>query len=189
MKGITIACICIPIISAIILGYLLYTKVELLTEFLSYVIYFLMAGIITPIGILVYAHLHKPHKDNLKEIYKRIHGELKDSLDSLDGTLDRTTIQYKINGKLINYKHIYMNHKVFEGLVNSGDFNQIDHKLQQPIQDIYGKIDIHDDYVKKIVELENGSTKEDEYVLILNGNEKELLSSIPLVMKELKKYF
>jgi hypothetical protein len=80
---------------------------------------------------------------------------------------------------------MYMNHKGFEGLVNSGDFNQIDHKLQQPIQDIYGKIDIHDEYVKKIVELENGSTKEEEYVLILNGNEKNLLASIPPVMKEL----
>jgi len=124
-----------------------------------------------------------------KETYQKIYTELKDCLDSLDGTLNRKTWQYEIKGKKVNYKHIYMNHKVFDGLVNSGDFNNIDHELQQPLQDIYGKINIHDEYVKKISELEDNSTSETEYALILNEYEKGLLKEIPTMMKKLKKYF
>lgn len=185
MKSITIICVIVPIISAIILGYLLYTEKELLSEFLSYVVYFLMAGIITPIGILVVSHLHKPRNDELKEIYKKLHEELKDGLESLNSTLDRKTIQSEINGKKIAYKHIYMNHKVFDGLVNSGDFNHISHDLQQPIQDIYGKIEIHDKFVQKIVD-DNVWPPNDEYVLTLNEYEKKLLEEVPPILKKLQ---
>ncbi len=150
-------------------------------------------GVLLVIGAIVFVYDYKTRQsdksNNHKEIYKKIHTELKDGLDSLDGTLDRKTIQYKINGKNVNYKHINMNHKVFDGLVNSGDFNQISHELQQPLQDIYGKINIHNEYVKKIVELEDNSPSEEEFALILNGYEKELLDEIPPMMKNLKKCF
>lgn len=152
---------------------------------------FILIGLMIAGGLVLvydYRKSNSEKSDISKKTYQKIHTELKDSLDSLDGTLDRQTIRYEINDKNVNYKHIYMNHKVFDGLVNSGDFNQISHKLQQPLQDIYGKIDIHDEYVKKIVELENDS-HEEEYVLILNKREKELLKDIPPIMVKLKKYF
>lgn len=179
----------IAVILATIVGYLVEWDMTKLVESTTIIAYFLISGIIAS---LVYGW--KPRldtlfdKQNRKEIYKKINEELKDSLDSLNGTLDRITNQYEINGKQVSYKHIYMNYKVFEGFVNSGDFNHIDHQLQQPIQDIYGKITIHNEYVKKIVELKNDPTREDEYVLILNENEKELLREIPIIMEKLKKY-
>lgn len=182
----------IAVILAIIVGYLVEWDLTKLVEANTIIAYFLIGGIIASL-----AYGWKPrldnffdkNKDNDKELLKKLHEELKDGLDSLNGTLDRITKQFEINGKKVNYKHIYMNYKVFEGLVNSGDFNHIDHKLQQPVQDIYGKINIHNEYVKKIVELESDSAKEDEYVLILNGCERELLNDIPHLMEKLKKYF
>lgn len=139
------------------------------------------------IGAIVFVYDYRTRKDvsvSSKEICQKIHEELKDGIESLDGTLDRKTRQHEINGKKINYKHIYMNHKTFDGYVNSGDFNKIKHELQTPLQDVYGKIEIHDKYVKKA---ENNAT--DDTVLTLNQYEKELLKEIPPMMKNLKKYF
>ena len=157
-----------------------------MTDFLSYVVYFLMGGIITPIGILVYSNLKKSNNDMQKAIYQKIHEELKDGIESLNGTLDRMTLQHEINGKKINYKHIYMNRKVFDGYINSGEFNTINYKFQQPIQDIYGKIEIHDNLVKKI-ETNGYSLNTD--ILNLNKIEKELINEVPLIMEKLRKYF
>lgn len=136
------------------------------------------------VGAIVFFYEYKTRKTDSKEICQKIYGELKDGIESLDGTLDRKTIQHEINGKKINYKHIYMNHKVFDGYVNSGDFNQIHHELQQPIQDIYGKISIHDEFVKKAVDCPI-----DDDILILNQYEKELKKEIPPIMEKLKNYF
>ncbi|KAG2478955.1 MAG: hypothetical protein NPMRTH1_180002 [Nitrosopumilales archaeon] len=178
----------IAVILAIIVGYLIDWDFTKLVETDTIIAYFLIGGIMASL-----AYGWKPRldsffdkdKNNDKEIYKKIHTELKDGIESLNGTLDRKTIQYEIEGKKVVYKHIYMNHNVYDGLVNSGDFNQINHELQQPLQDIYGKINIHDDFVKKIVELEDNSSP-DEYVLILNKYEKELLNEIPPIMEKLK---
>ncbi|MGI0086459.1 MAG: hypothetical protein ACREBI_00655 [Nitrosotalea sp.] len=121
-----------------------------------------------------------------KELYRKIHEELKDGIESLDNTLERDTYKVEVQGKEIYWKHIFMNHAVYDSLINSGDFNQIDHKLQQPIQNIYGKINIHDEHVRK---MNDDDSKIQEYAIILDKYEKELLKDIPPVMQELKKYF
>jgi len=182
----------IAVILTIIVGYLVEWNFRKLVETNTIIAYFLIGGIITSS-----AYGWKPRLDrffdrdkgNHTDLFKNLHEELKDSLESLNGTLDRKTIQYEINGKNVNYKHIYMNHAVFDALVNSGDFNHINDKLQQPIQDIYAKIKLHNDYVKKIAELENNSQYQEEYASILNGYEKESLREIPPMMDKLKKYF
>lgn len=148
---------------------------------------------IIPIGLLsliivagiVFVYDYRTRKPDNKDIHKKLCEELKDGIESLDGTLDRETQQHEINGKKTNYKHIYMNHKVFDGYVNSGDYNQIYHELQQPLQDVYHKITIHDQLVQKIVD--NEYVNED--ILTLNQIEKELLKEIPPMMESLKKYF
>jgi len=183
----------ITVILAIITGLLVDWDFSKLVENQTILAYFLIAGILTSVGYgwkpRIDSLFRKHENDeNTKDFYKKIHTELKDGLESLNGTLDRKTRQHEIEEKKIVYKHIYMNHNVYDGLVNSGDFNQINHELQQPLQDIYGKINIHDDFVKKIVELEDNSSP-DEYVLILNKYEKELLKEIPPTMEKLKKCF
>ena len=151
---------------------------------------------IIPLGLLsliiiagvVFVYDYRTRKDGTidhKEICQNIHTELKDGIESLDGTLPRKTRQHEINGKKIIYKHIYMNHNTFDGYVNSGEFNIINRELQQPIQDIYKKIEIHDEYVKKC----KSDPIDNNDVLTLNQYEKELLKEIPLVMEDLKKYF
>jgi len=137
-------------------------------------------------GIYEYKMGKKNSKNDNKELHKKLYEELKDGIESLDGTLDRFMRQHEINGKKINYIHIYMNHKVFDGYVNSGNFNHVHHELSQPLQDIYLKISIHDDLVKKIVDQ---GYAVDEDVLTLNKNETELKNEIPLMMKKLKQYF
>jgi len=117
----------------------------------------------------------------IQDITKKIYDELKDGIESLDGTLPRKTRQHEINGKRIIYKHIYMNHNTFDGYVNSGEFNQINHELQQPLQDIYKKIEIHDEYVKKC----ESDPVDDNDVLTLNQYEKELKKEIPSMMENL----
>ena len=151
----------------------------------DYVLIPLILSVIV-IGIYYYVTSKKNLQDgDIKEICHKIHEELKDGIESLDGTLNRETQQHEINGKKINYKHIYMNRKVFDGYVNSGDFNQIQHELQQPLQDIYLKISIHDDLIKKIVD--------NEYIIedisTLNQIEREMIKEIPSMMRSLKKYF
>lgn len=56
--------IVIPIACSITLGFLLYTEEELLTEFLSQAIYFLIAGIVTPLGIIFWKKIQKHNIDS-----------------------------------------------------------------------------------------------------------------------------
>ncbi|MCE9653408.1 MAG: hypothetical protein K8Q89_10215 [Nitrosarchaeum sp.] len=140
------------------------------------------------IGAIVFVYDYRTRKNGSvsnKEVCKKIHGELKDGIESLDGHLDRKTQEHEINGKKVHYKHIYMNHRVYDGYVNSGNFNEIHHTLQQPIQDVYHKITIHDQLVQKIVD----NDYVDDDVITLNQIEIEMIKEIPSVMESLKKYF
>lgn len=170
-----------------ILGYLHQWDYGILLETDKLIVAFLISGILGSLGYGWKPRIEKifekdESKDKTKNIYNQLYIELKDSLDSLDGILERETYEYTINEKHVAYKHIFMNHKVFDGLVNSGDFNKIDSKLHQPLQDIYGKIEIHDDYVGKIIE-----SPSDDFALVLNKYENELLDEIPPLIEKLKK--
>ncbi|MDE1765860.1 MAG: hypothetical protein KGI27_06245 [Thaumarchaeota archaeon] len=180
----------ISVILAGITGYIVNWNVSTLIANQTVIAYFLLGGIIAS---LVYGwkprlerFFEKHENHEKKELYKKIHEELKDAIESLDNTLERDTYKVEVQGKEIYWKHIFMNHAVYDSSIYSGDFNQIDHKLQQPIQDIYGKINLHYQGVKKIVDDRENAV---EQAPILDGYEKELRKDIPTVMNELKKYF
>jgi len=159
----------------------------LLNEIHSNLVDFILIGLMI-LGGIVFAYDYRTRKDenvNDKDICQKIHEELKDGIDSLDGTLTRETQEHEIEGKKIHYKHIYMNRKVFEGYFNSGNFNHINHKLQQSLQDIYHKIKIHDELVQKVVDKQYVN----DDIIELNKIEKEMLKEIPSMMESLKKYF
>lgn len=58
--------IIVPVICSIILGIALYFEESLLSEFLSQAIYFLIAGIVTPLGILIWKKIPKTEATNTK---------------------------------------------------------------------------------------------------------------------------
>lgn len=179
-------------VSGIVLGLVLpdiWTESKtILSEIHPYLAQSIVGGLLITGGIVYFFESRKPSKIQ-KEICEKIFNELDDGLQSLNGKLDRKTFECEIDGKKIYYKHIYMNYQVYDGYINSGDFNKIDHIIQQPIQDIFGKIKIHNEYVKKIVASELDPCDNLDYVSILNETEKELLNDIPPIMLKLKNIF
>ncbi len=100
-----------------ILGYLHQWDYGMLLETDKLIVAFLISGILGSLGYGWKPRIGQifekdENKDKTKNIYNQLYIELKDSLDSLDGTLERETYEYTINEKRIAYKHIFMNHKV-----------------------------------------------------------------------------
>ena len=149
----------------------------------------ILLAVIVSIAVVAYVIGVKKDNSDKREFCKKIHDELMDTLNSLNGMLGRETKEVIIDNKKIHYKHVYLNYLVFDTSINSGEFNLIKSNLQQSIQDIYGKIKIHDEFVRKIVNIELDPEQilvvPDDYYIILNKHEKEMLQEIPVILTKL----
>lgn len=78
-KATDIVLLVVPIICSIILTVTIYSEESLLVEFLSQAIYFLIAGIVTPLGILAWKKI--PKSDDLESKLKHSENEILNALN------------------------------------------------------------------------------------------------------------
>lgn len=76
----------VALVSALSLGILLYIKNDLIHDFLNYLIYFLITGIVTPIGILLWKAVSRPQEFGIKSKDQQNTAEsrLDELLDEID---------------------------------------------------------------------------------------------------------
>ena len=150
---------------------------------------------IAPIIFIVKQRLHK--RTERQETSKSLHEELRDALESLDGTKGRQVMKIKIGNVDKYYTLTFMNYDMYDSLIFSGQIQSINHDLQQKIQDIFRRIKGHQEYLKYTSQLRDNAKLNDKdmdetttpYYSLIADYESELEELIPPIMKELEKNF
>ena len=160
------------------------------------------AAIVTMIslGTSPAVYFWKKRQDSMDErsrASKNLHIELNDALDGLNEK--RYTGSFK-KAKVPNGEYYFMNrmlnHDFYDSLVFSGKINFLPPKIQQSTQDAFQKIKDHNNYLKKIRDIEDDADEEEDvskkttrYYKMLDKIEDRLLSDIPVVKEKLAKEF
>ena len=88
-----------------------------------------------------------------KQASKNLYLELKDTLNSLDGQKHQSdSYSVNIKNEKGNDVEVYFinrdfNHDVYDSMVSSGRINLLEPELQQPIQDIFKRIKMHNKFL------------------------------------------
>ena len=133
--------------------------------------------------------------DERTRISRNLHGELKDTLDTLEwrtkkGAKEGVTVE--ANGDIYRYADKFLNHDVYDSLVSSGRINFLRYELQQQVQNIFKLIRKHDEYVHFIIDIKNQARKATSFVpyyKMLDKYEDDLLEQIPDVVEKLEAEF
>ena len=136
-------------------------------------------------------------RSEISRASKNLFVELNDALDGLDETkhsdLKKVILQ---DGDEVYFMNRSLNHDFYDSLISSGTINFLKPELQQPIQDIFQRIKDHNFFIRKIREIEDNSSLDEDifsktsrYYKILGDNEIILLDKIPEIQKKLKHEF
>ncbi len=134
-------------------------------------------------------------KDELSRITRNLYGELNDGKEGLDEKIYQNDLKVmKMQGKNdVYFMNRFLNHDIYDSLVNSGQINFLTYELQQEMQNIFNMIKNHNYYLRLTSELKDKEKEISEssysYYETLDNYEKILLKSIPDMMDRLKKYF
>ena len=158
------------------------------------------ASIATTLVVIysVIKYFKNRNKDR-KQASKNLYLELKDTLRSLDGQKHESD-SYGVNIKNKEGKNekVYFinrdfNHDVYDSMVFSGRINLLEPELQQPIQDIFKRIKIHNRYLtatREMGTLDDPVPKESySYYEWMNKNEIRIKDEIEDMLEKLKRSF
>lgn len=148
--------------------------------------------------VSVIKYFKNRNKDR-KQASKNLYLELKDTLNSLDGQKHKSD-SYSVNIK--NEKgedaEVYFinrdfNHDVYDSMVFSGRINLLEPELQQPIQDIFKRIKMHNKFLaatREMGTLEDPVPKESHpYYEWMDKNEIRLKGEIERMLGKLRGSF
>lgn len=139
---------------------------------------------------------NQKEKDERSRASRNLYGELKDAMDGLDETKYNDLQKLSMNGKDdVYFMNRFLNHDVYDSLINSGKINFLKYELQQKVQNIFQQIKKHNQYLKYTAELQDGEKNNDvpesayRYYELFGNYEKLLLKEIPEIMKKLEEEF
>lgn len=126
--------------------------------------------------------------------------ELKDTLKSLDAKrfpddIYNTEIADRGEGeKKVYFMARSLNHDFYDSLIYSGKINFLDPSLQQPIQDIFKRIKMHNQYVDAVLGMAENNDglvppKAHKYCVWMDDAEKRLQKEIPKILQSLQTHF
>jgi len=131
---------------------------------------------------------------------KNLYLELEDTLASLDAEkfpadLGSASIKdHDGNDKKVYFMARSLNHDFYDSLIYSGKINFLDPSLQQPVQDIFKRIKMHNKYVDAVLETteRNGGhvpVSAYKYCLWMEDAEKRLQKELPKMLRSLREHF
>lgn len=126
--------------------------------------------------------------------------ELEDTLTSLDAkSFPDDVYSTKIDVLDGDKKKVYfmarsLNHDFYDSLIYSGKINFLDPSLQQPIQDIFKRIKMHNQYVDAVLGMSEDNDgfvppKAHKYCAWIDDAEKHLQEELPKILQSLQTHF
>lgn len=151
----------------------------------------------------VFGSAFKYFKDKKAETTRaseNLHLELEDALKSLDPKVFPDDVyNTKIRDRGGGEKKVYfmarsLNHDFYDSLIYSGKINFLDPSLQQPIQDIFKRIKMHNRYVDIVLEMAEDNCgfvppKAHKYCTWMDDAEKRLQKELPKTLQSLQVHF
>lgn len=131
---------------------------------------------------------------------ENLYNELEDAVNALNSNDPKNWLYANIKEKDGSVKTVYFinkrfNHDFYDSLIFSGKINFLESKIQQPIQDIFKLIKIHNEYLTHanhlIMERTDSTVPNDVFVYCewMHENEPKMEKSIQDMMEKLKEYF
>ena len=112
-----------------------------------------MVAVATILTVLVSAYKHFKDKNNEKmRASQNLHLELDDTLRSLDYDKSpedfcRVDAHGRAEKKFLYFMSKFLNHDFYDSLISSGRINFLEPALQQPMQNIYKRIKMHNEFL------------------------------------------
>ena len=160
-----------------------------------------LASVATIITIFVSAYKYFKDKNNEKmRASQNLYLELKDTLRSLDfkefpDDFCHVDIKDHVGEKTLYFMRRSLNHDFYDSLISSGKINFLEPSLQQPIQDIFKRIKMHNEFLTTTIhmfdqEINNLVPKKAyPYYEWMDKNEVYLNKAIPDMTKKLQQHF
>jgi hypothetical protein len=137
----------------------------------------------------------RKEEDERSRISRNLYGELHDALDGLDEKKHATDFEVlqMTPKKDVYFMNRFLNHDIYDSLINSGKINFLTYELQQEVQDIFSMIKRHNYYLTLTSEIQDREKTITEsayaYYETMDKYERQLLENIPDIMAKLKKDF
>lgn len=132
-------------------------------------------------------------RDELTTISSGLYLELADARDGLDvGKHGDLRAVKMADGTNACFMRRMFNHDVYDSLIHSGRINAVKVEFQQQAQDVFQLIKDHNYSLRKVRDLENGTSDRNilaGYYLHLSKTDSNLRRRIPALMSTLKKEY
>ena len=160
-----------------------------------------MAAVATIITVFVSAYKHFKDKNNEKmRVSQNLYLELGDTLRSMDyykspEDFGRVDVQGRAEKKTLYFMSKSLNHDFYDSLISSGRINFLEPDLQQPIQNIFKRIKMHNEFLTITKRMQDRQTDGSvpkqayQYYEWMDEHEVYLSREIPNMMKKLQQYF
>ena len=160
-----------------------------------------MAAVATIITVLVSAYKHFKDKYNEKmRASQNLYFELGDTLRSLDydkspEDFGHVDVVGRPEMKTLYFMSKSLNHDFYDSLIFSGRINFLDPDLQQPIQNIFKRIKMHNEFLAITKRMRDQHADDSvpkqayQYYEWMNEHEVYLNRDIPDMMKKLQQHF
>lgn len=160
-----------------------------------------MAAVATIITVFVSAYKHFKDKDNEKmRASQNLYFELGDTLRSLDydkfpDDFGHVDVEGGAEKKTLYFMSKSLNHDFYDSLISSGRINFLEPDLQQPIQNIFKRIKMHNEFLAITKRMRDqhidGSVPKQAYQYYewMDEHEVYLSREIPGMMKKLQQHF
>ena len=159
------------------------------------------AAVATIITVFISAYKHFKDKNNEKmRASQNLYLELGDTLRSLDydkspENFGRVKVEGRAERKDLYFMSMYLNHDFYDSLISSGKINFLEPDLQQPIQNIFKRIKMHNEFLATTKRMRDQQTNDSvpkqayQYYEWMDEHEVYLSREIPPMMKKLRQHF
>lgn len=159
------------------------------------------AAVATIITVFISAYKHFKDKNSEKmRTSQNLYLELWDTLRSLDYNkspedFGRVYLEDHAGRKALYFMSRSLNHDFYDSLISSGKINFLEPELQQPIQNIFKRIKMHNEFLDIVKRMQDqqdsGSVPEQayQYYKWMDEHEVYLSREIPSMMKKLQQHF
>ena len=155
----------------------------------------LLPLVLAPLAYFVKKFLEK--RSHNRRVSRNLYEELQDGLRAL--TARKPTYRHYNNQKY-EFVAAYLNHDIYDSLINSGEINFLDHELQQEVQNVFKKIKEHNRFLDRLILLEESIEKSDsgheslipiieKYCSLLIKFESDIKKTVPIIADGLKSRF
>lgn len=159
------------------------------------------AAVATIITVFISAYKHFKDKDNEKmRASQNLYLELGDTLRSLDydkspEDFGRVDLEDPAERRTMYFMSRSLNHDFYDSLISSGKINFLEPDLQQPIQNIFKRIKMHNEFLATTKRMQDqqadDSVPEQAYPYYewMDEHEVYLSREIPPMMEKLRQHF